>query len=112
MVLNMYGEEYIVILITTPNIAEAEEIVNTLLKEKLIACANIVEKVKSRFWWKGEIEESEETLIIIKTLKGKLEEIYKRVREKHSYTTPEIIAIPIIAGYEPYLKWISEVVNL
>ncbi|MEM2759111.1 MAG: divalent-cation tolerance protein CutA [Candidatus Methanomethylicia archaeon] len=104
------NDEYIVVLITTPSISEAEKIVNALLEEKLIACANIIENVKSKFLWMGKMEEAQEALIVIKTKKELIEKLYTRVKSLHSYTVPEIIAIPIIAGYKPYLQWISEVV--
>ncbi|MEM2136898.1 MAG: divalent-cation tolerance protein CutA [Candidatus Methanomethylicia archaeon] len=100
--------EYIVILVTTPNINEAEKIVNTLLEEKMIACANIISGLKSKFWWKNKIEETEETLIIIKTEKRLFNEINEKIKQLHSYTVPEIIAIPIVYGNKAYLEWISE----
>ncbi|MCX8169436.1 MAG: divalent-cation tolerance protein CutA [Candidatus Methanomethylicia archaeon] len=103
--------EYVVVFITTPNLNEAKKIVDALLEDKLIACANIVENVKSKFWWRDKIEEVNEALIIIKTKRELLKEIYVKVKNLHSYTVPEIIALPIITGYEPYLKWVNEVVK-
>lgn len=103
-------DEYIVVLVTTPSISEAEKIVNVLLEEKLIACANIIGDIKSKFLWMGKMEEAKEALIVIKTKKEVLEKLYTKIKSLHSYTVPEIIAIPIISGYKPYLQWISEVV--
>jgi len=99
---------YCVILITTKNIQEAKKIINKLLHEKLIACGNIIDDVKSRFWWNGEIDNANEVLLVLKTKKSLFNKIVKSVKSVHSYEVPEIIALPIINGYNPYLKWINE----
>lgn len=100
---------YIVVLITTPNMNEARKISKTLVEEKLAACCNIVEKVNSIYFWKDKIEDDSESLIIVKTKKDSFPKLVKRVKELHKYTVPEIIAIPIIDGSDSYLSWIDEV---
>ncbi len=102
---------YIVVLVTTPSREEAEIISRKLLEEKLAACINVVDNVKSLFWWKGGIDEANEALMIIKTRLDLLEKLIETVRRLHSYTVPEIIALPIIAGHIDYLKWIDESVK-
>ncbi|MET1160837.1 MAG: divalent-cation tolerance protein CutA [Thermoprotei archaeon] len=102
---------WILILITTSTTEEARKIAHKLLEEKLVACVNIVEEVESMYWWKGKIEKSSESLLIIKSRIEKLNEVIKLVKEIHSYTVPEIIAIPIIAGYREYLNWIDESIS-
>ena len=96
-----------VIFITAPNKKEARRIASALLKRKLIACANIVDKVESFFWWQGKIDRAQEALLILKAKKSKLAQIFKLVKSMHKYEVPEIIALPIIAGYKPYLEWID-----
>jgi periplasmic divalent cation tolerance protein len=103
--------EHIVVLITTPNVIEARKISKTLVEEKLAACCNIVQKVNSIYFWKGNIEDDSESLIIIKTKKEAFQQLVKRVKELHKYTVPEIIALPIIDGSESYLQWIDETVT-
>jgi periplasmic divalent cation tolerance protein len=103
---------HVIVLITASNTEEAGDIAEALLNERLAACANVVESVSSIFWWKGNLERENESLIILKTQKSKFEELEKRVKELHSYENPEIIAVPIVEGSSDYLKWIdSEVKN-
>ncbi len=102
--------EHIVVLITTPNVIEARKISKALVQEKLAACCNIIQKVNSIYFWKGNIEDDSESLIIIKTRKDVFQQLAKRVKELHKYTVPEIIALPIIDGSESYLQWIDETV--
>jgi periplasmic divalent cation tolerance protein len=99
---------YIVILITVAKKGEAKKIAAKLLKEKLAACVNIMDKVESFFWWQGKIDHAAESLMVIKSTKAKFAKIVKTVLSAHSYTVPEIIALPIIAGHKPYLDWINE----
>jgi len=98
---------YIVVIMTTSNKEEAAKIVRSLLKERLIACANIVGPVSSLFWWQGKIDEENEFLVFMKSHKSLFERLSERVTEIHSYEVPEIIALPIIEGSPPYLKWLK-----
>lgn len=102
---------YIVILITVPNTDEANIIGKTLVERRLVACANIIQRIKSIFWWKERIEESDEALIIAKSKLNLMEEIQETVKEMHSYDVPEIIALPIKSGLPQYCKWIDESVK-
>ena len=98
---------YIVVLITAKDKKEAAKMAQGLLEAKLIACANIVADVQSLFWWQGKIDSSKEILLILKTKKILFKRVVAKVKSLHSYQTPEIIALPIIAGSEDYLKWLS-----
>ncbi len=100
--------QHIVVLITAKNKTEAKKIANALLKTKLIACANIISNIESIFVWKGKVDQSKEVLMIIKTQQKLFEKIISQVKLLHSYQTPEIIALPIMAGSKDYLKWIDE----
>jgi periplasmic divalent cation tolerance protein len=107
----MEQPSYIVVFITTRDAEEAEKISKALVKRRLAACVNIVPEVNSRFWWKDKLEESKESLLIVKTKGSILPEIVKAVKKLHSYSVPEIIALPIVGGNQDYLDWIdSEVI--
>lgn len=99
---------YSVILITASHKKEAGRIAEELLKMKLVACVNIIENVHSLFWWQGKIDKAKEALLIIKTRKALVNKLIKKVKSLHSYTVPEIICLPIIAGNREYLKWIDD----
>lgn len=100
--------DYIVVFITTPSFEEAKKIANYLVENKTAACVNIVEKVSSTFFWQGNIENYEESLMIIKTKRNLFGKLKEEVKKLHSYSVPEIIAMPIIEGSEDYLNWIDE----
>jgi periplasmic divalent cation tolerance protein len=99
----------IVVLVTTKNKTEARKIANGLLTDKLIACANIIDRVESLFSWKGKLDQSKEALMVIKTQQKLFKKVISKVKLLHSYQTPEIIALPIIAGSQDYLKWVKDV---
>ncbi len=99
------------VLVTTPSVKEAEKIAQTLLEKRLAACINIVPRVHSRFWWKGKIEHSDETLMIIKSKGEVFDEIVESVRAVHTYQIPETIAVPVERGFTEYLVWTDEAIK-
>lgn len=98
---------HIVIFVTASNKKEARKIADGLIKQKLAACVNIIAKIDSVFFWESKVEKAKESLLIIKSNKDKFPKIIKLVKSLHSYKVPEIIALPIIAGDKPYLRWID-----
>lgn len=103
---------YIVIFVTTPNKKEANHIARKLIKKRLAACVNIIDKIDSLFWWQGKIDHAKEALLVIKSKKFKLGRIIKLVKSLHSYAVPEIIALPITGGEEKYLRWMDETLRM
>ena len=99
--------KHIVIFITAISENEAQNIANVLLEQKKAACVNIISGVNSKFWWKGKIDSSRETLLVVKTRASMFTKIIELVRTVHSYEIPEIIALPIIDGNDDYLKWLD-----
>ena len=99
---------FIVALVACGSKKKAGEIADSLLKKRLIACANIISGVESKFWWNGRIDKAKEFLILLKARKKDFKKIEKEIRRIHSYEVPEIIAFPIIAGSEKYLDWLKE----
>ena len=102
---------YLVLLVTTSNSDEAHRIANELLNRKKAACVNIVPGVSSLFWWQDKIDSAQENLLIIKTKASVLDEVVGLVREIHSYSVPEIIALPIVGGNQDYLEWVGREVK-
>lgn len=98
---------YIVVLVTVPKKREARFIASRLLDKKLAACVNISSEIDSFFHWEGKIDNSQEYLLTIKTKKVLFPRLVKEIKSCHSYTVPEIIALPIVAGDKNYLDWID-----
>ena len=99
---------YFIAYITTKNIEEAKKIGETVLKERLAACANIIPAIESVYWWKGKIERDKESLLVLKTKKSLVSKLIKRVKELHSYDVPCVDIIPVTDGNKDYFKWIEE----
>lgn len=98
---------YSFVYITTSGVSESKKIAKVLLKEKLVACTNIIPRIETMYLWKGEIEEDSESLLIAKTLSNKVQDVIKRVKEIHSYEIPCMLQIEIKNGSEDYLKWLK-----
>lgn len=99
---------HIVFFITTASIEEGERIARSLLEERLAACLNLVPAIRSFFWWEGKVQEEGEVLLIGKGRADLFPKVQALVRALHSYTVPEIIAIPITSGLPDYLSWIDD----
>ena len=100
--------DVIVVLITAGSIEEGERIAGSLIDSHLVACVNIVPSVKSIFIWEGKTDQQTEVLLIAKSRKALLNQIIEHVKKIHSYSVPEVIAIPVIGGSEDYLTWVEE----
>jgi len=101
-------EDGIVVLITASSREEAEKIAETLVSDHLAACVNVVGDISSYFFWDGRAQQARESLLVCKSRKALMERLIARVKSLHSYTVPEIIALPIVAGSDDYLAWVKE----
>lgn len=99
-----------VVLVTASSQKEALAIASALVESRLAACVSLI-PIHSVYTWQGEIHREQEWQLLIKTDLAQFETLATKIKELHSYEVPEIIALPIIAGSEPYLRWISEQVN-
>lgn len=99
--------DFVCVFVTTPNISLARKIAVAVLSERLVACANLLPKVESHYWWKGQLESSTEVLVLFKTTREKLPELQRCVVKIHPYDTPEFVAVELAHGAEKYLNWIS-----
>lgn len=99
----------IVVFITAPNEEEAAKIAKSLVEAKLAGCVNIIKNIRSIYIWQGKVEDDTESLMVVKTQKRLFNRLSAHVKKLHSYTVPEIIALPIVKGAKDYLKWLKEV---
>ncbi|SRR6056297_1050790 len=100
--------EYCVIYCTVSSEQEGRVISDSLVQKNLAACVNMITPVRSLYTWKGETCDDEERLLIIKSRVSIFEMVRNDIRSHHSYDVPEIIAIPILAGDDQYMKWMDE----
>ena len=98
----------LVVLITAPKEEDAAAMANALVEGRLAACVNIIRQVRSIYRWQGKIEDDQEVLMIAKTRKECFAELVNKVKELHTYSVPEIIALPVMDGFEAYLDWLKE----
>ncbi len=98
------------VLSTVPSAEEGTGIARRLVEERLAACVNVVPNARSFYVWQGVLEEAAEALLLIKTRRDRYPALARRIQELHSYSVPEILAIPIESGSPAYLDWVLETV--
>lgn len=96
------------IYVTCKNLTEAQHIAESMLKERLAGCANIIPKMVSMYHWEGQLEKTEEVVLLLKTATDKVSSVLKRVEELHSYDTPCALEFSVESGLEKYQRWILD----
>ena len=96
-----------VVLVTAASQEEAENIASALVEENLAACVNVLPIHCSIYMWQGKVNKDREWQLIIKTKLSQFSALEAKICEIHSYEVPEIIALPIVNGSQPYLQWMS-----
>jgi len=99
--------KFALVLVTAPDLKTARALAKSALQGRLIACANLIPKLESHYWWQGKIESGAEVLLILKTPKTRLAALEKLVLARHPYDTPEFLVLPLSAGSKKYLDWLS-----
>jgi periplasmic divalent cation tolerance protein len=98
---------YAVVLVTAPDLKTARALARAALEARLIACANLVPRVESHYWWQGRLERGAEVLLVLKTTRARLAALEKLVLARHPYDTPEFLVLPLQAGTARYLAWLG-----
>jgi periplasmic divalent cation tolerance protein len=101
----------LLVLTTTGSEEEAHNIANALVERRLAACVNIIPRIHSVYRWEGKVEQADEWLLVVKTDRPHQEQVYTAIRELHSYSLPEFIAIAVEAGSKEYLDWMEEAIG-
>ena len=102
------SQDVTVLLCTVPTEEVGANLAKTLVDEQRVACVNIIPGVRSIYRWKGEVCDDAELLMVMKTVRSRVEEVSQRVSELHPYETPELVALPMVGGLEAYLGWVRE----
>jgi periplasmic divalent cation tolerance protein len=98
---------HVTVLVTAPNLGTARRLARAALRARLVACANLIPRIESHYWWQGKLESSPEVLLVFKTTRSRLTALEKLILSEHPYDTPEFIALPIAGGSRRYLAWIN-----
>ena len=96
------------VYVTVETYSEAINIGRSVVTARLAACANVLNHVKSIYWWDGDIQESDEIVLLLKSRSSLIEPLIEKVRAVHSYDCPCIVVLPIEGGNPQYLEWIVE----
>ena len=102
------GGDPIVVLITAASREEADRIARRLVEDRLAACVTIVPQVRSIFLWEQKLSQEDEVLLLVKSRRARFAQLAATVKRLHSYSVPEIIALPVVMGSADYLRWVSE----
>ena len=103
--------DFIQVVTTTASRAAAQRIARAVVDRRLAACAQIVGPMRSTYRWQGKVETAREWLCLMKTTQTRCRELVAAVEAIHPYDTPEIIALPIVAGSRRYLGWLAAAVR-
>jgi periplasmic divalent cation tolerance protein len=103
--------KYAVVLVTAPDAKTARRLAQAALAARLIACANLLPRIESHYWWQGKIESGAEVLLVLKTTTARLAALEKLIVAEHPYDTPEFLVLPISRGTKRYLDWVDQSVE-
>ena len=95
------------VLVTAPDLKTARLLARAALQARLVACANLIPKIESHYWWQGKRESGAEVLILFKTNHACLSDLEELILSRHPYDTPEFVVVPIKAGSKRYLEWLE-----
>ncbi|HEY0551825.1 MAG TPA: divalent-cation tolerance protein CutA [Verrucomicrobiae bacterium] len=101
------AKAFSLVLVTAPDLKVARRLASGALRAKLVACANLLPKIESHYWWQGEITSSAEVLMIFKTTARKISAFEKFILANHPYDTPEFVALSLTGGTSRYIAWIA-----
>jgi len=108
---NSMTEQVIVALSSCPDEATAQRLAQALVSERLATCVNCLPGMTSTYFWDGRLQDQAEILLIIKTTAARLAELRARLAALHPYELPELVALPVMGGNEPYLQWVRNGVS-
>jgi len=99
--------DVLVVLVTAPSLDKAAAIARALVEERLAACGNVLPGLRSIYRWEGNVQDDAEALLVLKTTRARFPALRDRILQLHPYQVPEVLALPVEAGSEPYLAWVA-----
>ena len=101
------AKSFALVLVTAPDSKVARRLARGALRSRFVACANLIPKIESHYWWQGSLETGAEVLILFKTTRGRLAVLEKFILAEHPYDTPEFVVLPLTSSARRYLDWIA-----
>ena len=101
----------LVVISTAPRAEDAEFMARELVERRLAACVNVLHPMTSIYRWRGDVERTEEVLMVVKTTEDRFEAVRDALVKGHPYDVPEVLALEVRAGHAPYLAWLDESVT-
>jgi len=99
--------QFALVLVTAPDLKTARRLARAALAARLAACANLVPRLESHYWWQGKLERSAEVLLLFKTTRARLAQLEKLILAEHPYDTPEFVVLRLDRGNRSYLAWLE-----
>lgn len=103
--------QFALVLVTAPDLKTARRLARAALTARLVACANLVPRLESHYWWQGKLERSAEVLLLFKTTRARLAQLEKLILAEHPYDTPEFVVLRLDRGNRRYLAWLEAETN-
>jgi periplasmic divalent cation tolerance protein len=95
----------VIALVTAPDLRTARKLARAALKARLVACANLVPKIESHYWWQDRIQTGTEVLLLLKTTAARAATLEKLILANHPYDTPEFVVLSVTRANKRYLNW-------
>ncbi|KAM4532706.1 protein CutA homolog isoform 1-T1 [Fundulus diaphanus] len=99
-----------VLLVNFPNEQAARDIGRSVMERRLAASVNILPRTFTMYYWKGEIQDASEILMLVKTKTSRIQDVVDYVRSIHPYANPEALSFPVGDGSQDYMKWMDDAV--
>jgi periplasmic divalent cation tolerance protein len=101
----------IIVFVTCESEEQANTIAETVVTERLAACVNVLPRIRSCYVWEQKLTWSDEVLLLVKTTRGRFDQLQDRIKSLHSYSLPEIVSVTIDDAFDKYIAWIDESVG-
>ncbi|KAF7217548.1 protein CutA homolog isoform X1 [Nothobranchius furzeri] len=101
---------YSVLLINSPNVQTAKDVGRAVMEKHLAASVNIFSKTSTMYYWKGEIQDASETLMLVRTKTSRIQQVVEYMRTIHPYANPEVLGFSVEDGSSAYMKWMDEAI--
>lgn len=101
-------DDVVIVITHLPDRETATRLAHDLVEMRLAACVNVLPECASVYRWRGAIENAREVPVLIKTQAARYGELEAAIRKLHPYELPEIVAVPVVRGFDDYLRWVAD----